>query len=407
MSNAQSVIFWDIYLTKWDEPTGVWTYIVPGNVSLPPMEGFGAWSADFYLGSTTVQYEGLVNTGDYSSQILTSLGPNGAVDGTRGFNFVGNPYPSAIDWDNATGWTKTNLANAIYIWNPYAGNYGSYIGTTSVNFVTNIIPGGQGFYVHVPTDGTTGLLEVNNDARLHDTKPFFKTTNTENELISLEISSELNSYIDQAVVKFTEGATENFDPELDAYDFLSGLEEAPALYTVSMDEASYSINSYPKSEENVIIPLNCSVGVDGYYTITALDILNFVESTDILLEDKVGNLIVDLNEQSSYTFFAGVEDDPDRFNIRFMFTPSATAEISTDMGVQIYASNDIVYLKRQDVNILNGEVRIYDLLGKMILSENIEGAQQYEIMLDYEGILLVSFSDNIDKKEYRQKVHLR
>ena len=50
---------------------------------------------------------------------------------TKGFNLVGNPYPSAIDWDAASGWTKTNIDNAVYYFkasatDQYGGTY-SYL----------------------------------------------------------------------------------------------------------------------------------------------------------------------------------------------------------------------------------------------------------------------------------------
>ncbi|MCD4790345.1 MAG: hypothetical protein K8R37_10120, partial [Bacteroidales bacterium] len=408
ISDGLSGIFYDIYLKYWDEPTGIFHYIEPVNVSLNTMQGYGAWASDFYTGTTTVYYEGILNTGSFNSGVLTNT--SGALHDSKGFNFVGNPYPSAANWDEVTGWTKTTLDNAIYIWNPADGNYGSYVAGTSQNNVTNIIPGGQGFYVHVTTGNPTGSLEVNNNARLHDNKPFFKNSGksikTDQEFLKLQISSELNTYSDQSIMQFNEIATENFDPAIDAY-YLEGLDEAPGLYFFIEDNARLSINTYPELDENIIIPLYCTVGIEGYYTIDALSILNFSETTEVLLEDKFEEVIIDLQEQNAYTFFAGIDDDPNRFNLRLLLTPNNTIEISDNCGIQIYASDGVIYLKRQDANTLDGEIRIFDLLGRLIVAENIEGTQQYEMTLDNEGIFLVTFSDNSDRKEYRQKVHLK
>ena len=51
-------------------------------------------------------------------------------------NLVGNPYPSAIDWDASSGWTKTNIDNAIYFFkasgtDQYGGTYSSYVNGVS------------------------------------------------------------------------------------------------------------------------------------------------------------------------------------------------------------------------------------------------------------------------------------
>lgn len=410
ISDGLSGIFYDIYLKEFHEVDSTWFYIVPVDIPLNPMQGYGAWADDFYTGTTTVYYEGTLNTGSFNIALTNSAG---ALHNSKGYNFVGNPYPSAVDWEEDAGWTKSNLDNSIYLWNPAAGNYGSYTyGTplSGTNDVDSIIPGGQGFFVHVTDGNSTGSLAVNNSARLHNTKPFFKSSdnllNTELKFIKLQISTELNSYFDQTIMQFNENATGNYDPSLDAYDF-EGLDEAAGLYFVSEDNANLSLNTYPELDENIIIPLYCTVGIDGYYTIDALSILNFSETTEVLLEDKFEEVIIDLQEQNAYTFFAGIDDDPNRFNLRLLLTPNNTIEISDNCGIQIYASDGVIYLKRQDANTLDGEIRIFDLLGRLIVAENIEGTQKYETTLDNEGIFLVTFSDNSDRKEYRQKVHLK
>lgn len=403
ISNAYSNVFYDIYLTEYDEPTETFTYIVPTNVPLTPMKGYGAWASDVWTGTTTVAYAGLLNTGTQNAGVLTNSGGS-----SPGYNFVGNPYPCAVDWDNALGWSKSALDNAIYIWNPVFGNYGQYVNGVPTNNVTNIIPSGQGFYVIVSTPGVDGALSVNNNARLHDPKPFFKNSfEVDRELLKLQVTNDLNAYADQVVMQFDENGTFNFDPSLDAYDLLAGLEEAPSLYFTSGSNDMLSINTYPELEENLVNPLCFVAGVDGYYTIEALDILNFQGSTEVLLEDKVENIIVDLKEQNSYSFFANAGDDPNRFNVHFMLTPNNTLEVSKTNSVQIYAVNETVFVKRLDSTVLNGDLYIYDVMGKLIASESVDGSTVFEKMIRNDGIFMVTFVDNADHKKYQRKVYIK
>lgn len=45
------------------------------------------------------------------------------VEGAEeGWNLLGNPTPSTIDWESSSGWTKTNLDDPIYIWDPAANS---------------------------------------------------------------------------------------------------------------------------------------------------------------------------------------------------------------------------------------------------------------------------------------------
>jgi len=412
IADGLSEIFLDIYLMDWDEPSGTWSNIVPTNISLNPMQGYAAYPDDNLTGTTTVYYEtssANLNYGTYVSAPLTASGPNTSPpNDTRGFNFVGNPYPSAVDWNIGAGWDITNLSSTIYLWNPAVGNYGSYVkdAPQGTNGVDNIIPSGQGFYVHNPNDGTTASLTINNNARVHDSKPFLKGSESEQQSIYLSISSEINTYSDELFLSFNDNASTDFDPAYDALN-LKGDDDAPDLFAHSTDNKNLSINTYPALAEGVIMPIGCAVGVDGYYTITATEISNFNEVTEILLEDKTENTFIDLLNQSAYTFYAASDDDSERFNLHILLNPTNTIEIENDLNVQIFAVNSTIHIKRQDAKILEGSFKVYDLLGKLISSMDIIGVNQYELLVGEQGVFVVSFIDRNQQKEYRQKVFLK
>ncbi|MCD4732600.1 MAG: T9SS type A sorting domain-containing protein [Bacteroidales bacterium] len=407
ISNAVSGMFFDIYLKEWDEsvvqvvPADGWTYIVPEDIDLNVMQGYGTWSDDGLLGTTTVFYDGSLNTGNINSAILTNTNGNAST----GYNFVGNPYPSAVDWDILAGWTKTNLDNAIYIWNPAVGQYGSYIGGAITNDVTNIIPSGQGFYVHVSNGNATGSLAVNNDARLHDSKPFFKATSADNKLIKLEISSEINSYSDQTVIHFNEFATENFDPSFDAYDILAGLDEAPALYSVSAENANLSINTLPETENDISIPLMFSVGVNGIYTIEAVQIDN-CENKFIYLKDLQENILTDFNSQAIYSFLGDVNDDPNRFELLILNSALGIEDFERANNLNIYSDKNIVYLISNE-NIFSGDLNIYDLAGKSVYKEQLQNSTNFEAVLNVEKgfyiVKLITKNTTITEKVFITK----
>jgi hypothetical protein len=391
VSDAMSGMFFNIYLERWNETTGAWTFITALDEGLNPMQGYAAWTDDGILGPTTVSYDGTLNTGCIGSGTLTTDGPNIAPNNHRGFNFVGNPYPSAIDWDVSAGWTKTDIANAIYIWNPVIGNYGSYVNGTSQNGVTNIIPSGQGFFVDVPIDDSTGSLTINNKARLHNNKPFFKS-NTDNKLIKLEISSGLNPYSDQAVILFNEFATENFDPTYDAYDILTGLSTAPSLCSVSK-ENKLSINTLPETDEDVTIPLMFSVGINGVYTIEALEIEN-LENKYVYLKDLQENIPTNLNSQTEYSFFGNVNDDPARFEILVLNNALGVEDNLVASNLRIYSDKNVVYLINSDTGF-SGDLNIYDMSGKSVYNQHLQNSSNFEATLSVEkGFYIVKLITN-------------
>ena len=76
---------------------------------LNPMQGYAANFGSAAV-AETVAVVGVVNNGSMSITLYNHNQPY-----TLGFNLVGNPYPSPINWNAASGWTKTNIDNALYI----------------------------------------------------------------------------------------------------------------------------------------------------------------------------------------------------------------------------------------------------------------------------------------------------
>jgi hypothetical protein len=77
----------------------------------------------------------------------------------QGWNLMGNPTVSTLNWDAAQGWTKTNLDNTIYIWDP-ATNQFRYWNGINGTLENGLISPFQGFWVRAnnanPVFGFTG-----------------------------------------------------------------------------------------------------------------------------------------------------------------------------------------------------------------------------------------------------------
>ncbi len=161
-------MFMNSYLYDFDAVAQDWTGVGDDPTTvITNDQGYMIW----YTGGTTT-YE---FTGDLISENFTVATPAAAsefndpnYDG--GYNLVPNPYPSAIDWDAAAGFTESNLFETIWIYNRDAGNYGAYVrdAGSGTNDVSNIIPVGQSFFVQATTVGS-GTMTINQAARTHST----------------------------------------------------------------------------------------------------------------------------------------------------------------------------------------------------------------------------------------------
>lgn len=99
---------------------------------IAPAQGVAAWlygtagaaSQGTLAQPLTISSTGILNeTGAAYSKTLQL--------GTNGWNLVGNPFASTIDW-NSAGITKTNLDSTVYRWNPDAVSWSTYNSTTGI-----------------------------------------------------------------------------------------------------------------------------------------------------------------------------------------------------------------------------------------------------------------------------------
>jgi hypothetical protein len=395
VSGAVANVFFDIYLKYFNEPDSTWNYIGNINDPLTVGTGYAAWSSPIWFGSTTVSFNGgSLNT---VNKVIPVTYNNDLGDG-HGWNLVGNPYASAIDWDDAN-WVKTNIDATVYVWN---GTQYIYWNTnTQLGGLTNgIIPAMQAFFVKANASGPA--LTIPNDARLHGYDPY-KGSGVD-QLLELTVNG--NGYTDQIFICFNEYATEGFDSDFDAYK-LMGIDEAPQLYSIAGDEI-LSINALPEMSSGMVIPLGFKVGAETEYTIIASDLESFGLSTGIYLEDLQEGVITDLTEQNEYTFVANPEDDPDRFLIHFgvVGIEDQPQDVETNKDITIYSVENSVYIRNNTKQAIQGDVSICNAMGQEIMRTKLLNNSLNKIDVNTEaGYYIVKVNTGTDL--YTEKVFIK
>ncbi|MFP4468599.1 MAG: DUF2341 domain-containing protein [Bacteroidales bacterium] len=87
------------------------------------------------------------------------------LEADTGWNFVSNPFGASLNWDSP-GWTKTNIDNTIYIWNPSAnGGNGEFLtwNGNSGSLGSGLIRPFQGFWVKA--NDANPVLKVSKSAK--------------------------------------------------------------------------------------------------------------------------------------------------------------------------------------------------------------------------------------------------
>jgi hypothetical protein len=379
VDGAQSGMFVGKYLQQLDEGTKLYTDITSLTEPLTPGKGFALFNdADF-----TAQYLGTPNTGNKSMTITK--------DG-EGWNLVGNPYPSSIDWDADNAWTKTNVNNTTYIhvdnstWATYVGKVGTEPGVGG-NGGSQYIAPGQGFLVEASAAGSLGM--VNDNVRVHHSTPFFKGSNElVNNMIRLQVSG--NGYADEAVVRFLPVATPEFDGLYDGRKLFGDVAEAAQIYTLG--STPLAINSLPETN---IVPLGIHAGASGEYTIAATEIndLKYVS-----LEDTKTGIYTELAVKP-YTFTFTPGENEQRFNLHFssLGIPETESQVAA-----VYSYHKTVYINMKDQQ--KGDIFIYNTSGQLVTFK--AGATgMNEIGLTNTGIYMVKIVS--DKTTFVKKVYVQ
>ncbi|MCD4735278.1 MAG: LamG domain-containing protein, partial [Bacteroidales bacterium] len=347
VSNALSGVFTDMYLQRYDESAGQYFEIIPQTVPLNPMQGYAVYSNIATM--NTAIFEGNLNTGNLSAN-LTANNP-------YGWNLLGNPYPSSIDWDAVT--IVAGMNNAVYYLDAATGNFLSYNG--SLGGGSRYIPPMQGFFVSANSNTSFSL---DNTVRTHTGADNFYKEGLSDLLV---LKAEGNGFEDKTYIHFNNESTEGFDGTFDAYKIFTGYNDAlPQIFTkVGIEDLS--INVLPETE-SIVLGFNASQ--DGIYSIE-IEELNDIST--VILDDLLTGTIHDL-KNGSYEFLHSTDNVAERFVVHF--SPLSVDENKLG-NIHIYSAGKTLMI--QSDNQCKGYVCVMDILGNELLREQIDFKTLYQV----------------------------
>lgn len=368
-SGTDDVWYYDESLILNDWNFG-WVWQPAGSLAVP--RGY-----DVYFDGTDVlvDYTGTgneLNTGSYTIAVTNTNSTPTEVAAHKGWNLVANPYPSPVDWQAGSGWNKSSINDAKYIWDGVNDIYTIWIGGGSpigINGGTQYIPSNQGFWVQAMSNGNFGISNAVRTGFITGTPDFYKEKEVfEYPLLSLEVSDEYHS--DEAVIRFIEGNTEKFDRNYDASKLFSMNPNVPQICLVHVKE-KMALNTFSEIYDNLEEPMNFKCAKSGFYTISISDRTNLSSDVTVYLKDKVENKMINLTELRQYQFYHDPFNAEERFIIYFNPTTDVINNLDPANYFSVYASKDKVFLVKNSVKELNGDIYVYDLHGRQIFYKQL------------------------------------
>ncbi len=377
----------DVWLKGYNEATEDYTYVTSTSTPLGDMKGWMIWVG----GSTDTTFS---LSGSLRSGPVGSTNNMVCTYDTTGYNFVGNPYTSALDWDATSGWTKTNLENAIYVYN--SGNWASYVDGTGVNGGSRYIAMNQGFFVRVDTTGSTfptnGTLQISRDACVHNSVSFLKSTQTggENEVLRLKVDNGVLN--DETVIRLSENATDGFDGNLDAYKLFSFDTLRPQIYSTA--NGLMSINSIPPETGTVALDVRGANGDN--MTIAATSYNGFAH---VYLTDEQEGTTVDLTQENySFIYSSSITN---RFTVAFTVT-GIDNKTQPESYFKVVALHKAIRVTQP--NPKETIVSVYNLLGQTVATQKIH-TTTVTLPVPVAGYYLIRVTDG--QHQQTQKIFIR
>ncbi|MGC4040864.1 MAG: T9SS sorting signal type C domain-containing protein [Flavobacterium sp.] len=346
-----------------------------------------------------ITFTGVPNNGVISAPIIKGAGT---------FNFIGNPYPSAIDIDaflldsantgvvNGTVylWThNTAIANVAGtgIYNYTRDDYAKYNITGGVKTASAAVSGGsaptgkiasgQGFFIEANSALANGTYSAtfNNSMRIiNNNNQFFKISpasgnhepvnhvgTIEKNRVWLNISNTTGAY-DEALVGYITGATNGFDNLYDGKTFPAG--NVVSIYSI-MDSANYAIQgrALPFQQDDVI-PLGIATTISGDFSISLENFDGLFENQEVYLLDKSTGLYHNL-KLGGYPFtIAASGSINDRFELRFNDGTLLGTDnpVATENTIKIIKVAKHIEIETNNFNM--DKVQLFDLLGRALFS---------------------------------------
>ncbi len=378
----------DFYFYYFDEgaPGHPWVDIRnPGATSNPHfdedfVEGKG-YMVSYFPGTfaeNPFSFRGQPNTGDIRVDLDYS------PDAHQGWNLIGNPYPSGIDWGVVD---KSALEDDFaYVYDSGTNNY--------IEVECGVIPAGRGFFVKA--DGSPGSIVFTDKVRVHGDS-CAKGNDMQDALV---LRLDHGSFSDHTSIRVIAGAEFGRDRR-DALKLYSLDGDMPQLYSYTSDEVEVSVNSLPEVHEQLKVMLGMHFPSTGQYTLSADDVSGVFDGRPLYLEDLVTGTVHELGGDNKHSFEAHQGDSPARFRLHF----SMTEPVGVDTEARAFSGNawyhdDILYVESAGYDT---EVVVHDISGRRmrVLRPGGAGKYSYPLNLPAAGIYVVTMGTQQAVRSFR------
>lgn len=336
----------------------------------------------------TPTFRGTLNNGTYT----TAITKTGAAP-FSGWNLVGNPYPSPLDWDLVSAANSGVLEATLYrripkgtlnivTFSKYTAGLGlsevgggtvggAFVADGTANVDKNIALG-QGFFVVAKGNGN---VTVNNTMRptvATQTQPLFLRTEGNEKPMAIKLRFQNSQYYDEIAIHSKEGATVNFDGDGDARKGIPNGGQMPDMYMLTADKVQVAINGLPLENWQKGVALVVQPKTAGKYEIKLQTQQNMPAGTTLWIWDKELNTKQLLTEKQSYACNLEAKTYASRFEVWIDLPIDQKLNNTLTIYPNPVENAEQATLRFLSNNQATLKVSVYDLTGRLVKTQTVE-----------------------------------
>ena len=363
--------------------------------------------------AVTLDLVGTVNTGDVNlNPTYTSSGDSS----NDGWNLLGNPYPSQIDWNAFHDAGRTNpignkyvgtdytcILPTAYIFDASTNSYVAYNALTNAgtgSFSNGIIPSGASFFVHATPEASPALTMKETYKSSTSGAAVFKTSGDAKHFRMKMIQDSITS--DEMVIV----VNENAKYKRDQYDIPKMWGQDVNISTISTDTNYLALNCLPLKGIADTIPVSCYVKKTGTFLFTVSNVNSLAPGNYqyvYLFDDFTGSK-VDLKLNAAYQFDADYNNLGSYGDHRFYLVIGSTGPVPPDTShtavkevvvanekakVVLYPTivGNEVFIKTNIKSTDYYTIQIIDISGKQLYQETLANTNDNPIKINTSSLL--------------------
>jgi hypothetical protein len=300
-------------------------------------------------------------------KLINTSSTSALSDSIGGYSLIGNPFPSAIDWNSIN---RNNIASTYYTWRAQGGangkgtyvNYNASGQVSSDGNINSTIGSGSAFMVQ--TIGSNPSLTIEETDKVSNAQGSQILGKTKSGELRLTLTDWDSSYLD-ALLIYENPNAKNTTEE---YDSKKWINPGISFYSLSEDESKLSIQGISNWESLTLIPIGWEKQEKKKYRLHFSSSLS--ANIPVYFIDQFTKRSFLLKSEMDYDFEVNEETESAASNRFYLSKENTSGLVKSNFGLNLHVfpnpCYDEISIQNPIPTMENIHYKILDIQGNLV-----------------------------------------